>query len=198
VGCGFGIAAVVRWVQGLRGRGAGAAGAALGVAASLLVGAAALAARGRWFGGAAPRDWRQVAYRAAGEWLAANSAPAASVAGDEIGILGFYGQRRVLDLIGLVSPGARPYAAAGDPVGAFLAAPTEYVVFHTFDQRGATRPIVSRPWFPGAYAEAVRLDFPEEGGSVVLFARRPDAQLPPARPPRPPRPPRSPPPGRGA
>jgi hypothetical protein len=88
-------------------------------------------------------------------------------------------------LLGLVTPASLPFAAQGDLLGAFLVRPSELVVFHTFTQRGGTRPIVGRPWFARAYAEAARLDLPEQGGAVVIYRRRPGAPVPPSRPPRP-------------
>ena len=129
-------------------------------------------------------DWRRVAYRAVGEWLAAQAPETADVAFDEVGILGFYSDRRILDLIGLVSPATRPYSAVNDQLGAFLQDPTTHVVFHTFGVRGGTRPLVSRPWFRHAYREVARFQYPELGGAAFIFERRPEAKLPPARPPR--------------
>lgn len=43
-----------------------------------------------------------------GRWFAANTAPDAMVAAPDIGALGYYGDRRVLDLAGLVSPDMVP------------------------------------------------------------------------------------------
>ena len=91
---------------------------------------------------------------------------------DEVGILGYYGDRPVRDLIGLVSPLSRPYAAVGDPLGAFLAAPTELVLFHTYFRRGGTRPIVARPWFGAAYEEVQRIPDPNAGADIRIYRRR--------------------------
>jgi arabinofuranosyltransferase len=130
-------------------------------------------------------DWRAVGYRAAGEWIRNHSQPTDDIAFDEVGILAFYSDRPVRDLIGLVSPHAMPYAAQGDPLGAFLAMPTKFVVLHTFTGRGSTRPIVFRPWFPAAYEEVAALRFPELGGDVKIYRVRDASRIPPARPPRP-------------
>ena len=99
-------------------------------------------------------------------------------------MIAFFSQRPVEDPIGLVSPRSLPFAAVGDMTGAFLARPTELVVFHGFTRRGGTRPVVARPWFGRSYREAVRLDLPGLGGSIRVFRRQPGAALPPARPPR--------------
>lgn len=139
---------------------------------------------GRWYGNQHLGEWRLPAYRAAGEWIRERSRPGEAIFAEEIGILAYFSERPVEDPIGLVSPRSLPYAALGDLAGAFLARPTDFVVFHTFNQRGGTRPVVARPWFARAYREAVRLDLPHLGGSITVFRRLPGAVLPPARPPR--------------
>ncbi len=137
----------------------------------------------RWFRGGASGDWRLAAYSRAGEWIRDHSAPGDDVALEEIGILGYTSRRPVSDLMGLVTPRAVPYAAEGDLIGAFLARPTAFLVFHTFTWRGGTRPIVTRPWFAAAYEAAARFDLPAEGGSITVYRRRPAAKIPPPRPP---------------
>src|SRR5262249_31730490 len=72
-------------------------------------------------------DWRRSAYVAAGRWLRARSRPDERIALEEVGLVAYAADRRVLDLVGLVSPSSLPYAAVRDPLGAFLAAPTDYV-----------------------------------------------------------------------
>ena len=179
----FAVGALARWMnRRLPGKPLMGTGAA--AALYLIAAVPAFAATLHTVREPAAKDWRRVAYRAVGEWLAVHSPPDADVAFDEVGILGFYSDRRILDLIGLVSPVTRPYSAVNDQLGAFLQHPTTYVVFHTFGVRGGTRPVVSRPWFAHAYREAARFHYPELGGAAFLFERRPGARIPPPRPPR--------------
>lgn len=49
-------------------------------------------------------DRRPVIYRAVGEWLAANTPPGATVAALEVGIIGYYAQRPMVDFAGLIQP----------------------------------------------------------------------------------------------
>ena len=49
-------------------------------------------------------DRRLVAYRTVGKWLAANTPPDASVGTLEVGIIGYYAQRRMIDFAGLIQP----------------------------------------------------------------------------------------------
>ena len=99
-------------------------------------------------------------------------------------MLAFSSQRRVEDLLGLVTPRSLPYAREGDIVGAFLSRPTEYFVAHPFADGGAIRAITSRDWFRASYAEVAHFDHPELGGWISIFERRPGTRLPPPQPPR--------------
>lgn len=53
---------------------------------------------------ATPQEPRAAVYRAAGEWLAANTPADASVGALEVGIVGYYGGRSMVDFAGLVQP----------------------------------------------------------------------------------------------
>jgi arabinofuranosyltransferase len=178
---GFAIAGAARFLARRAGR---TAAAAVVLIALLALGWPVATARAGWLREGFAADWRRAAYQAAGEWLARNTPPDADVAFNEVGIVGFYSERPMLDLIGLVSPSSIPYTAAGDQIGAFLAKPTRYLLLHTHDPRGGTGPIVSRPWFRHSYRERVRLHLPKFGVSMVIFERRPHRRVPPPRPPQ--------------
>jgi hypothetical protein len=49
-------------------------------------------------------DARYAIYRAAGEWIAQNTSPETRVAALEVGIIGFYTQRPMIDFAGLIQP----------------------------------------------------------------------------------------------
>jgi len=125
---------------------------------------------------------RQRAYREAALWIRRNSAPEESIAFGEIGVLGYYSDRTVEDLLGLVTPRSLPFIAKKDLVGAFLAHPTPIILCHT--GRRSTRSIVGRPWFQRAYREVARFPASEEGGVVLVFRRVPGTHIPPPRRPR--------------
>ncbi|HTQ79099.1 MAG TPA: hypothetical protein VMM92_03820 [Thermoanaerobaculia bacterium] len=187
VGLPWGLGAGVRWVWRVQITGPSRVALGACLAAAFLFVAAALWASGRWFSRGAAGDWRLPAYSQAGLWIRDHSAPGdpqADIALEEIGILGYFSERPVSDLMGLVTPRSVPYAAQGDLIGAFLAKPTEFLVHHTFTFRGGTRPILTRPWFAAAYEEVARFDLPEEGGAIEVYRRRPGAKIPKPRPPR--------------
>lgn len=58
-------------------------------------------------------DGRLAPYRAAGEWIAANSAPGESVGALEVGVIGFYSRRQMIDFAGLIQPDVARVFGAG-------------------------------------------------------------------------------------
>ncbi len=184
LGAGFAVGGAARFAaRRLPGSPGRAMAAALVLLAVVAIGGPLAQARIAWLAHGYDGDWRRAAYRVAGEWLARHAPPDGDVAYGEIGLLGYYADRPVRDLIGLVTPSSIPYTAAGDQAGAFLVKPARYVLQHTADPRGGTRPIVSRPWFARAYRERVRLRLPKFDVAVILWERIPGSTVPPPRPP---------------
>lgn len=77
---------------------------AAGIALAALVGLALLAVGGSLRGQLGRPDPRLAIYRGAGEWLAANTPPDAAVGMLEVGVIGFYSRRPVVDFAGLIQP----------------------------------------------------------------------------------------------
>lgn len=93
---GIGLLACLKFVPGL-----GAAGQRYGrIAVTVLL--AALA--GSIVSRVPVLDHAYDAYQETGLWLKANTAPAAKVAMVEIGVVGFYSERYLIDILGLVNP----------------------------------------------------------------------------------------------
>jgi len=122
----------------------------------------------RWAAGFAGFG-RLNAYRDAAEWIRASTPEAASVAYLEIGVLGYYSQRPLLDLLGLVSPESLPYVASRDLLGALHARPTDLVVSRP---RSRMAPIVASPWFQASYEEAARFHPPRGRGWIAVYRRK--------------------------
>ena len=68
-------------------------------------------------------------YRSAGEWLAEHTAPNERIAFVEVGAVAFYSRRPVYDLLGLTSPEASIKPDQPDLTAAFLARPSEVVLY---------------------------------------------------------------------
>lgn len=97
-------------------------------------------------------DPRLVVYREIGQWLMANTPPQASVGVLEVGIIGYYAQRHIVDFAGLVQPDvARQLTASSDyqdsAAWAIRAYQPDYVVLH----RTAFDAVAGSDWFSGDY-----------------------------------------------
>ena len=125
---------------------------------------------------------RYQAYREAALWIRENTLPEHRVAYGEIGNLAYWSRRPVDDPMGLVTPQALPYVAAGDGTGVFLRLRPDVWIDHPDNPHPG---IVERPFFRRAYYPVAEVPPPDQpdGPPVTIYRRRPDAPLPPSRPP---------------
>jgi hypothetical protein len=89
------------------------------------------------FGALAREGWRTTRfsvpdayYPAAGQWIAAHTAPGASVAAAEIGTLGWYSKRPIVDILGLVTPGNAEAVARRDLKSWLERSRPSYILIH--------------------------------------------------------------------
>ena len=120
-----------------------------------------------------PFDDRYRLYRDTGTWIAAHTNPRERFAAAEVGTVGFYAQRPVTDLMGLVSPEVLGRIRRRDIVGAFLRHPAELVIDGAFFR---LQPIVEQPWFPRKYELAARLG--DDIRWVKIYRLKPGEELP--------------------
>jgi hypothetical protein len=111
-------------------------------------------------------------HRELGQWLAVHTTPGSTVYAGDIGYIGWYSQRRILDPVGLVSPQAARWNRAGDPVGLIRERRPEACVIGLYGRD--SRVILGDPWFLAHYARAHRVSDPASS-----LARLPE--LDPAR-----------------
>ena len=117
-------------------------------------------------------------YRHAGLWLREHAAPDEVIAYVEVGTVAYFSRRPVYDLLGLVSPQSLPWLERRDLVGAFLAERPTWLIYQT-RLHGFIDPLRQTPWFDAAYREAVRFRHRPSGEVLILYRRRPGAELPP-------------------
>lgn len=108
------------------------------------------------------------AYERAAEWIAANSPPTASVDALEVGLIGYYDDRRTTDFVGLVDPMRIPYLRAREFAAGVRRAAADYVI--------AIPPDTWLPadlWFPNAYQPVQRIRVPGYYGDkpLVIYQR---------------------------
>lgn len=71
---------------------------------------------------------RHVAYSEMARWFREHVDPGASIAYHEVGYLGFHTDNRIVDLLGLVTPGLEEHVAAGDFAWGFWREQPDYLV----------------------------------------------------------------------
>ncbi|MGV3723837.1 MAG: hypothetical protein ACO1SX_23315 [Actinomycetota bacterium] len=116
------------------------------------------------------------AYRSMGVWLQRNTPAEAVVATPEVGYIGYFSRRRILDLAGLCSPEVIPYLkrrAYADVVHDFQ---PDFVALTTEGGRPLHRAILESPWFAEHYHERIR--FPYRGAAYVIYGRTARSQTP--------------------
>jgi hypothetical protein len=116
---------------------------------------------------------------AMGRWIAANTSPDATVAVSDIGAITYLSGRRVIDLVGLVTPDILPFVA-GKPVGL----ERDQAVFDYLARHRPDYVVIIPTWYPYlasspgshlAELHTVRLDHtPAVGGGDHLRAYRAD------------------------
>ena len=88
----------------------------------------------------------------------------------EIGILGFYSNRRVVDLCGLVTPEVGPHLALGDVSWPVRSLSPDFVILHEPLWNSLEEPIASADWFQNKYSK-VKTFAGEEPYILALYKR---------------------------
>jgi hypothetical protein len=104
-------------------------------------------------------------YIDAGRWLAGHTRPQSRVGYYEIGYIGFYGRRPMIDALGLIDPSVAPAVRVHDFGRAFRAARPDYIL----EKPGAgLNTFLAEPWF----AEEYRLEAELHVGREALRVHR--------------------------
>jgi hypothetical protein len=117
-------------------------------------------------------DWRLEVYQEIGHWLKAHTEPGATVGTVEVGIIGYYGERTMVDFAGLLQPEVslqldRTTTYGDSAVWAIQHYEPDYVLLHapTFAA------ITGSEWFEKRYEPIRRFDG-AQGLHVDLFVKR--------------------------
>jgi len=120
------------------------------------------------FNGLPPHDR---GYIAVADWLKRNTASDASIAMLEIGIIGYYSDRHVVDVLGLISPGMIGHLYSWDQT--LYYAMTHYWPDYAVSLQGTSWDYIKRePWFQEAYAPVTKIPSAGPGSrSATIFKR---------------------------
>jgi len=120
-------------------------------------------------------------YEQAGRWLGEHTPPDALIGVTEVGIMGYYAGRPMLDFLGLLRPEVAEAVARGDLSWALLRYQPDYLALtaisplYAYDLR-------ADPWFQAAYAPLQSFDDPRFWGSPLTIYRRQIERIPLAEP----------------
>jgi hypothetical protein len=113
-------------------------------------------------------NWKAEAYPAAARWIAANTNASANLATIDIGHLGYWSKRPVVDIVGLAQPDVAAHIADGDFGYAIRQYQPDLVLL------GALwlPEVQSQPWFQQAYTPRHNLRVSGMAESLVLFSKQ--------------------------
>lgn len=111
------------------------------------------------------------AYREVGGWLRHHTPPSSVVAAWEIGAIGYYSERPILDYLGLITPAAQEYVARGDYSWWVRERPPDYVVVRD-PPGGVELPGLQEPHFGELYQRLVTLETPG-WYPMIIYGRKP-------------------------
>jgi arabinofuranosyltransferase len=109
-----------------------------------------------------------VGYRDAARWVRERSPPGATIAALEVGQIAYFSERRIEDLMGLVTPRQIPFVRDRRVYEGFFAHPADYLIAKPGFQ-GLTGPLRQDPRFRG-YRLATTVH-PDSPFAVLVFAR---------------------------
>lgn len=120
------------------------------------------------------------AYASLATWFTRHAAPGDTIAYAEFGKLHYYAERDIVDILGIVSPGAVAQLRTGNPIWAFKRyRPTWFVASPTFAY--FVDPL-EYDWFRNAYVAVAMLQYPgfPHRNSFTIYELRRAAMTPPA------------------
>jgi hypothetical protein len=120
-------------------------------------------------------NWKAQVYPITARWIAQNTANTVSLATIDIGHLGYWSRRRIIDIVGLAQPDVAPYIAQGDFGYAIRHYQPELVLLgYTWLPE-----VQSTQWFQADYAPRRYFKFKDMDAPLVLFSRRSGVKIQP-------------------
>lgn len=111
-------------------------------------------------------------YTKAGEWLRNTTDPEATVGFFEIGYVGYYSGRAMVDPVGLVNADVPAHVAKGDFTWAFHQYEPDYILLTSVRWQERIGKIREEPWFKTRYEEVVRIEEPGYFDSPLVVYRK--------------------------
>lgn len=121
-------------------------------------------------------NWKARVYPSMGRWIGQNTSVAANLATIDIGHLGYWSRRQIIDIVGLAQPDVAPHIAKGDFGYAIRHyQPDLLLIGYTWLPE-----IQASAWFQENYAPRQYFQFRTLDAPLVLFSRRVGVKVQPA------------------
>ena len=117
-------------------------------------------------------------YTQAGKWAAANTEPDSSIAFIEVGYFGYYAQRKIIDLAGLITPRVSSHIREGDFQWAVKRYKPDYFIYNE-EFSGWLKQIIDQPWFEESYQQIKKMNHPGYRFTLTIFKKVADFEVPP-------------------
>lgn len=109
-------------------------------------------------------------YAKAGRWMSGTTPADASVAALEVGYLGYYSQRKIIDLVGLITPGVSTYLRKQDFQWAVKTYEPDYFVYCD-EFQSWLETITDQPWFEKSYRQIKEMNESGYSFGLKIFKR---------------------------
>lgn len=110
------------------------------------------------------------AYIATGRWLAENTPGDSTVGFIEVGLVGYFSNRQIVDLLGLTTPGTESYLMRRDHAGLVEAYHPDYHIRNTnFDGWGMNKTVHESIYFKTHYKPVAEI--PHRGAEPIVIYR---------------------------
>ncbi len=120
-------------------------------------------------------DWKAHVYPETARWIAANTNPSASLATIDIGHLGYWSERPIVDIVGLAQPDVSAHIAQGD----FGYAIRHYQPDLVLIGYSWLPEVQAADWFQADYAPRRYFNFDRLEEPLVLFSRKSGVKVQP-------------------
>jgi hypothetical protein len=116
----------------------------------------------------------EVLYQKAGLWLRSNTPQDATVGYFEIGLIGYYSDRKIIDPLGLVSSGVASHVRKRDLIWAYAYYKPDYIIYNERFSGWFSR-MLDEDWFRSEYQMVAEI--PHRGWSPLRIYRRTNLPL---------------------
>lgn len=105
-------------------------------------------------------------YQKTGIWLDSHTAPDVSVGYLEIGRIGYYARRTMIDPLGLIDPAIAPHVARRDLLWAYERYRPDYIIYNK-QFAGWLASLPQQPWFQQEYYKVEQLDEQDQRTQII-------------------------------